>query len=273
MVVPPNSHPLAGCRAKIARAEETLSGLARDVAAFLESPPYRIVRQHQDGGLEYAFIAYGEPRPPLRFAVLAGEIIHHLRSSLDHVVHALVLRNGRTPTLTNQFPICTTAKAFQLACDRGQIKGVGASAAGLIEAAQPFTSQAPDDTILHVVGQYDNTDKHRLLVVVATIVRLGSTVNVGVDEQILAARPERGGKPPAIVALGDPAPRELTRDGVVVFTIRLEEPAPEFTADAQFVPQVAFQQCGRIKLAPVVDTLRHLIAGTRRTVESFATEF
>ena len=268
------AHLLDGYSAKIHRAEETLEVLNREIAAFFnqDPPPYNVIKQHQNNGLEYSFIAHGDPDPPLRFSVLAGEIIHHLRSSLDHLIHALVVRNGETPTQQHQFPICTTAKAFKDACDRGQIKGVGAAAKKLITSVQPFTTPTPDDTVLFVVSQYDNVDKHRLLVVVTTVVQLGNTINIGVDAGI-AASPERQGKTPTIVGLGDPTPRRLSKEGVVVFTIRLAEPAPELTADAQLVLELAFEKCGRVKLAPVIRTLKGLVAGTRHTIEMFAGEF
>ena len=97
-------------------------------------------------------------------------------------------------------------------------------------------------------------------------------ITVEVDPEI-AARPERAGKTPTIVGLGDPAPRQLSPEGTVVFTIRLADPAPEFRAEAQLVPQLAFEQCGRVKLAPVVSTLRGLVAGIRGTIASFESEF
>ena len=78
---------------------------------------------------------------------------------------------------------------------------------------------------------------------------------------------------PNIVGLGDPAPRKLCAQGVKVFAIRLAEPAPELVAEAKIVPQVVFEECGRVKLAPVIATLFGLLAGTRHTVESFANEF
>jgi hypothetical protein len=37
--------------------------------------------------------------------VILGEIIHDLRSSLDHVVWQLVIANGSLPGYWNQFPI------------------------------------------------------------------------------------------------------------------------------------------------------------------------
>ncbi len=268
------AHPLDGCRAKIHRAEETLEVLNCEIAAFFNQspPPYNVIKQPQNNGLEYVFIAHGDPNPPLRFAVLAGEIIHHLRSGLDHLIHALVVRNGEPPTQRHQFPICTTAKAFKDACDRGQIKGVGAAAKKLIRSVQPFTTPTPDDTVLFVVSQYDNVDKHRLLVVVTTVVQLENTIKIGVDADI-ATSPERQGKTPTIVGLGDPRPRRLCKEGVVVFTIRMAEPAPELTAEAQLVPELAFEKCGRVRFAPVIRMVKGLAAGTRHTIEMFAGEF
>lgn len=195
-----------------------------------------------------------------------------MRSSLDHLIHALVIRDGQTPTKQHQFPICTTPEAFKDACKRGVIEGVGKTAKELIESVQPFTTPTPDDTVLYVVSKYDNIDKHRLLVVVTTVVKLGNTINISVNPEI-AVQPERQGKTPTIVGLGDPAPRKLSKKGVVVFTIHLAEPAPELTAEAKLEPELAFEQCGRVKLAPVMRTLRGLLAGTRDTVEMFAREF
>lgn len=267
-------HPLDGCRAKIQRAEESIRNLDGEITAFLhrEPPPYKIVGQHQKEGLEYAFVAFGDPEVPLRFAVLAGEIIHHLRSSLDHLVYALIIQNGGTPTKNNQFPICATTEKFDQACTSGMINGVSPSAKQLIMAVQPYTSTTPDDTILHVVNQYDIFDKHRLLVVVTTMVRLGNTITIGTNAEI-AATPTRQGKTPTIVGHGDPAPRKISKEGVEVFTIRLAEPAPEFVATADIVPQLAFEECGRVKFAPVIQTLTGLLAGTRHTIDTFSGEF
>lgn len=266
--------PLDGCRAKLARAQETIDILDSDAAKYLSQDPplFRLEKQHRNGGLEYAFVAYGDPIPPLRFSVITGEVIHHMRSSLDHLIHALVISNGEKPNFQHQFPICITDKAFKQACERDQIKGVGATAKSLIRSVQPFTTATPDDTILYVVSQYDNADKHRLLVVVTAIAHLGDTITIGSDKSI-AETAARKGKLPNIVGFGDSGPKKLNQDGVAVFTINLAEPAPEFTADAPLVLQLAFDQCGRVKLAPLVNTLRNLLIGTRNTIELFAGEF
>ena len=263
-----------GCRAKLERAKETLDALEFEAAKFLSQDPpvVRLERKHINDGLEYAFIAYGDPNPPLRISVIAGEIIHHMRSSLDHLIHALVTLNGGSPTFQHQFPICSTAKAFKQACERGQIKGVGANARRLIQSVQPFTTPTPDDTILFVVSQYDNADKHRLLVVVTAVADLGRTVTIGTNGTI-AETEERRGKHPNIIGFGETGPKKVSREGSIVFSIKLAEPAPELTADALLVPQLALDQCGRVKFSPLIPTLRNILAGTQHTVELFAGEF
>lgn len=267
-------HPLDGCRAKIQRAEESIHNLRREIAEFLESdpPPFNIVKQHQNGGLEYAFLAVGSPEVPLRFAMLAGEIIHHLRSSLDHLIHALVIQNGGTPTRKHQFPVYEKIESFERAKENGVIEGVSPSAEKLIANVQPYTSLTPDDTVLNVVHQYDIVDKHRLLVVVTAVATLSETITIGVDAQV-AATPERQGKTPNIVGFYFPGPQAITRDGTVIAAIRLAEPAPELVANATLVPHLAFEKCGRVAFALVVPTLTGLLAGTRHTIESFAGEF
>jgi len=267
-------HPMDGCRAKLERARETLDALELEVANFLskDPPPVRLETKHINGGLEYAFIAYGEPNPPLRISVIAGEIVHHMRSSLDHLIYALVIRNGVSPTFQHQFPICSTEKDFRQAGERCQIKGVGANARRLIRSVQPFTTPTPDDTILYVVSQYDNADKHRLLVVVTAVADLGQTVTIGTSGAISETE-ERKGKLPNIVGFGEMGPKKVSGEGTIVWSIKLAEPAPEFTADASLVPQLALDQCGRVRFAPLIPTLRNILAGTRHTIELFAGEF
>lgn len=203
------THPLDGCWAKIDRAEESIKILEGEAAAFFatDPAPIKVVKEHR--GLEYVFVAYGDPQVPLRFAVLAGEIIHHLRSSLDHLVHALVIKSGNVPTRRHQFPICSTEKNFQDSCKEA-LKYLSPSARKLIAAAQPYTQAKPHNTVLYVLNEYDNCDKHKLLVVVTTVVKVGQEIRI--DYKINES-PERRDKIPAIVGLGDPSPKKISKEG------------------------------------------------------------
>jgi hypothetical protein len=43
--------------------------------------------------------------PPVRWSVVVGEIIHDLRSALDHLVCQLAIANQNSATMGHQFPI------------------------------------------------------------------------------------------------------------------------------------------------------------------------
>lgn len=266
------SQLLHGCRAKLERAHELLASLEIAVERYLtQDPPlFKLDGRHSEDGLEYALMAYGVHEVPLWFSVVTGEIVHHMRSSLDHMVCALVARNGGTPTRLHQFPICTTKDAFKKACERGYLKGVGPTAKQLIKDVQPFTSTTPDDTVLWVVSEYDNADKHRLLTVLTSIATVGD-ITIGTDESIEIAEGRKSGMP-TIVGFGDMGMKRLSKDGVPLFSIQLAEPAPELTASAPLAPQVALDRCGRVELAPLVPTLRNLLLGTQHTIDTLSRE-
>ena len=262
----------AGCIAKLDRALELLNLLEVEAASYFEEHPIRLEVQHRNEGLDCSLVAFGPDAPPTRFAVIAGEIVHHLRSSLDHLICALVLKNGNTPGKFNQFPICVNQKAFKEACNRRQLDGLSPTAKAIVASDQPYTSQTPEDTILQVVSELDNADKHRLLVVVATVADVSESIVIG-EDPIIAALPERLGKKPNIVGFGQFGMQRLRGDGVPIFTVKLQEPAPEMTLQSAPVAALAFELSGGIKLAPLIDTLRLMVNGVGGTVNLFKEEF
>jgi hypothetical protein len=267
-------HLLDGCYAKLGRAEESIANLQAEIATFFNGnpKPYEIVGEHQSDGLKYQFVVRGNPTLPLRFAVLAGEIVHHQRSILDHLLYSLIIRNSRSPTRKNQFPICSTLQKYEDACKNGMIKGVSKSAEKLIRAAQPFTNPTPEDTIFYVINEYDNFDKHRLLIVVSTVAQLGQNIEIGVNQQVLDQLGSAA-KTPNIVSFGNANPRAVSSDGDCVWEIGLAEPAPQFKAQAEFLSEVAFEKCGKTTLQPVVPMLRNFNAAVSNMIQSARGEF
>lgn len=267
-------HLLDGCWAKVERAEEHIQVLNNEIAGFLSSnpKPYEVGGEHRKNGRQYALTIRATKSVPLRFAVIAGEVVHHLRSSLDHILHALIVHNKGTPSRNNQFPLCATETGFEQACNSGLIKGTSRTAKKLIRSVQPYTSTAPDDTILYVVNEYDILDKHRLLIVVCAVAEMGDVVNVGVNQEVL----DRLGAPTkevAITGMGVPRLRRVTKKGTIFFTIDLAKPTPEFEAKNDPIVQIAFDKSGRAKLQPVGKILSAMAAGTRDTIKRFEGEF
>lgn len=273
--MPKSTDLLVGCRAKIERSKECIFNLNKEITEYLsrEPKPYRITNRHQDNGLEYAFVAFGNPEVPSRFAVLVGEIFHQFRSSLDHLLCALVIKNGGTPTKQNQFPICTSAKKFEEARSRGLINGVSSRAENLIASVQPYTSTngPPEDTLLCGIQEQNNLDKHQLLPIVCTLGAIDREIRIGYDADVLKAINDP--KAANIVGFGDWSPRKISEDGVVIWTIRLAEPCPQFRADTKIVCDIAFEKIGRGELIPVIRLLNGMLQATVHTVDVFKDEF
>ena len=170
---------LRGVAAKIMRAEELLGELNDEAKRFIEAtpPPYTISTELQENDTQYVFYADVRQHFPDRFSVLAGEIVQHLASSLDHLFAALVVQNGKTVTRSHYFPICISEDGFNKA--RKSLQDVSFGAREIIESVQPFRTTTPEDTILAAIKDLNNTDKHRLLLALYPAGNLGGNVVIG----------------------------------------------------------------------------------------------
>lgn len=166
--------PLAGVIEKIHRVDELTQDLEQlclnysmyDVSNEL------ILRQNRsivpDRELNAYRITMELPPVPLRIAVLFGEIMHHLRSCLDHVAHVLVWSSGKQPREGaggTAFPVRQTL-------DKGPARvqpAVWDEAASFVESIQPYSDPERRGTEhpLQQITDLNNVDKHRLLHVVA----------------------------------------------------------------------------------------------------------
>jgi hypothetical protein len=171
------SHPLDGCFAKIERAKEQIVNLNTEITTLFSSGAYTVVGENQFERRRYAFKLLGPP-PPLRIAVIAGEIVHQLRSAFDHVVWALANKSAVPDNERVQFPVCDSPEKFEKAVRGGIIKGVSRTDRILIEALQPYRESDPANSILRIIHDLDIADKHRLLVVVTHALFLGNTLVV-----------------------------------------------------------------------------------------------
>jgi hypothetical protein len=171
------SHPLDGCWAKIQRAKEQINNLNIEITSLLNNDAYSVVGEFQPERQRYVFKIVGPP-VPLRIAVLAGEIIHHLRSCFDHVVWALASKNGIPDETRITFPVCETAEKYKNAVKEGIIKGVSRAERPLIEALQPYQTNDPANSILKIIHDLDIADKHRLLIVVANTAIRGNMIHI-----------------------------------------------------------------------------------------------
>jgi hypothetical protein len=229
---------LAGVYERLKRADENIHNLGVEIGAFLKVSPDSGVADDKRKAAEEWLKFHIEREIPPRFPVLAGEIIHHFRSCLDHI--AWLLSNDsyrRTNEMEIAFPILLRQpkddKEKESIYNR-KVKGIAApGACALIEALQPYKVANPADQALAIISNLDNTDKHRALVLVeATFDALISfPTNIATSRMIGSSLKENE------YSLGvNPANK----------------------SEVKFSRQVAFAQFGERKRQPVIPSLAQL---------------
>ena len=270
------SLPLDGVLQKIERADEHIKNLNDEIGTFIEDN-YRIVSKPDDDATTSIITVVG-PDPPLRFSVIVGEIIHQLRSSLDHVIWQLVLANGKVPTRYHQFPICDSVEKFKKARKRGNIKGISSTAAALIEECQPYWQLKREKRIesskLRILREMNDTDKHKLLMIV--IAQMGGG---GATTLTIGSSAEGDKSPISIVGLSPPpkGPLRPTEEGAELLRMTFGEPQPHVQVTGKAPIQIAFGDCGPSLTALTQNPVLHIVQQLRdraaSLINSFSREF
>jgi hypothetical protein len=225
---------LAGIEAKIDRAIASVNQLDREISLFTKRAPFtvRVDKEATNGGHVGRLVALKNPavgEPDTSLVLLAGEILYQLRSSLDHLVHQLVILSGNEETLKDsrrhQFPIFETAAGFD---DRAlrMIEGVSEEIAEIVRRLQPFAHlpDHPRDDMLWILQDLNNTDKHRLIPVAV----------VGIDVVEATGNFRRG------TLFTVQSPDIVLEDGKVFFSFNWN--VPDEIIDARLACTIAFRQ-------------------------------
>jgi hypothetical protein len=242
--------PLAGAWAKIERAKEQVQYLNVEVGKLLEGGLYKVVGENQPERQRYAFKLVG-PRVPDKIAVVAGEIIHHLRCCFDHFLWALAMRNGLSSNERITFPVCNTPEKFENAVKNGALKGVSRVHRPLIEAIQPYRSPDVATSTLQAIHDLDIADKHQLLVVVSHTLIMGNMLIITKNDADPASG--FGIELPPLPAARYPWAIE---DGIEVHGVPLRGgPNPGFEMNTTSSVQISFEKVGAVERAPLIQTL------------------
>jgi hypothetical protein len=163
------AHPFAGIAEKLKRANENIINLEAEIAFFIKNGEYPIVPKPNTEGWKEA-LAYHRDKPiPPRFSVLSGEIVHHLRSCLDHVVWHFSDSASRAKPGGMEFPVFTAKpiEKKELEFYARKVKGItNPKVLALIEKMQPYAAVEVKNSVLLVIHNMDRFDKHQELVIV-----------------------------------------------------------------------------------------------------------
>lgn len=163
---------LEGCWAKLRRADLHLQELNAKIREYMDAGHASISESYDPGNYSFEVrIEAAEPPNRLLWGVILGDVIHNLRSALDHLVWQLVLLGAeRIPGRQHQFPIALTEAEYL--GGRGlrerMLAGVAEDHRAVIDRVQPFRlgDNASGHSLAHL-KRLSNTDKHRVLPVTA----------------------------------------------------------------------------------------------------------
>ncbi len=169
----PMGGDLHAVRMKLHRAQEHLETLHTAVQAFLWRNAYDSRVELDAQADELVVLAIVREQPPREWGALLGDLIHNLRSALDHLAIALVQRaDPSAKTSTTAFPIFETDPGGPNASKRDKdvwkkmVKGMSAEHLAAVRGVQPFNTPIPEGLVntLTVIRNLSNADKHRVLI-------------------------------------------------------------------------------------------------------------
>jgi hypothetical protein len=177
-------------------ANKQFADLQAELDAFLKSGPYKVgtKRDPETGRLVYYVTSVRET--PITIALRAGQVVHELRGTLDHLAYQLLLVNGVPESDTHlfDFPIGRDLHSYQ--SQRGKLKGFRTSkgrvvkgmrqdAIDAIDAVEPYVGGK--GALLWTLHDLDNVKKHRTILTAGSSFRsvdLGRHLIKGLRETV-----------------------------------------------------------------------------------------
>ena len=208
-------HPLLeGVYLKIGRAAHHLQALDEVVTEYLDA---HVETSEPAAGSKpghYVFKARVTQPPPMELSLFVGDFAHNARSALDHLVTAMLERNGKPIARRSAFPIYRDQKHYEIR-GRFALEGLTHPQKQLVERLQPYRNTRGGMRLARL-SDLNNVDKHRTLHPV--VLRTGAT-QPGIElSGLLDQRP-------AVVSYR--SGRELS-DGAEVFDVQLPtDPEPD----------------------------------------------
>jgi hypothetical protein len=237
---------LGGVYAKLERADESIKYLNSEIAAFLKVPEGGFSKDEEEAFRQV--LKHTRRNIPPRFGVLAGEIVHHLRSSFDHIAWLLsseVYRKSNETAIA--FPIFVEeprSKEEKASYSR-KIEGITNDAAvRLIGEIQPYKAANPLDEPLAIIHGLDRVDKHHTLVLIESSWDASLKIPLSIFKWT--------------VITGN------------TYDKPLPPVPPTNKLEMKFSHQVAFGEFGQRKRQPVIPSLTQLANATRDIVGLFA---
>jgi hypothetical protein len=146
-------------------AQKHVDKLEIAIDKFRRTNPHTIRREDDFKSGQVTFYVEQVPVIPDDLALMLGDAIHNLRSTLDHMAHALVKASGGTTDQYTAFPIFDDSKGYS-ALSRGKVPGLREPCYEILDRIQPYKDGWGH--LLWQLHRLDIVDKHRLLLTICT---------------------------------------------------------------------------------------------------------
>jgi len=258
----------SGVRAKIRRAEKHLRELENALDAYFAENPYGLgARGDNRTGISTFYITQVADIPD-DIRVIIGDVVHNLRSALDHLAWQLVISAGNRPTGKTAFPICSEQKDF-LKKGIEKMRGMRQAAQDAIAVLQPYTGNDPNNNLLQL-HKLSNVDKHRV-VLTAGPRFFGHTLTPSqrkdITDRFYGSYPKDHPAPMLKGVFIPPTKPAIfpLQAGAELVTL----PISEVAKDLQFHFQIGFDEPGIIQGEAVDAALHRMLALVRAIVDDF----
>lgn len=271
-------HPLTGALNKAKRAEFHIDQIKREVSVFLDSDPYRIDAKIDAASGKKTYYIANEPPFLHGLSVMIGDVIHNLRSALDHLAWQFFLLSSRGMNAKRvYFPIFDGPDHYTAEFQR-KVIGFRQQDIDFLAATKPY--KGGNDPIW-IIKQINDVDKHRSLIAAGAHLRAYDAGRHIISEALQQFRPTA---PAGVIRglekqLADPKPKWLLRVakpieilamGTVIFTEKSTRQAPtEAEIDRQlFRFDVALNEPQITEPQPLVPLLADLANVVNRVLNS-----
>lgn len=295
------SSRLDDVRAKIERANEQVLALEAQIQEFLAADPYVVRPEYDARNGEDLYRAHVLREPPPRISVIVGEVVHDLRSALDHLAWQLTRPSNRRHT--TGFPIFASpweSGGTSEAEFRAKVDGMSDDVVAVIKRLQPHQPGSPvsKDHALYQLHKMNIKDKHHLLNVIggAAEQRRMTVGGGGQSGEVSVPWPSAWGWPttafdgvlggqaiapdydrPDRLRVFIPAPDRIitlvgprTRPGAfqdgALLTRVVRAPEAHVKVDVEFTLSIAFAEGEPGNGEPVIPNLQRLIGATEEAV-------
>ena len=230
---------LDGAFAKLARAEEHMNILYELVQEWGREKPYTVPYEDNPEKTQRSYRLRMERAPDLLYwGAYIGDVVHNLRSALDHIAWQCAGGHGIAPDDT-EFPIFLDEGKFRNASRPGglhKIRGIKDPVhRALIEAAQPHApGNGMENDYLWILHEFDREDKHRVLTPILF-------VPINMSMKVLVTYESDAAAESSTTPIISVPPYEPLHDGAEIFSVTTSAPFVDMQVQSDIFLGVALR--------------------------------